>query len=112
MHEITLFAGITPRKGFFLFDVAPTREIEFPWRQAKKSLLIHFWPGKALVLGRWRWSGLSEEQALLQAVEGENVGAISESNTIRDKLRAAGRGLQRGNKESPENVNPLDDRLD
>lgn len=87
MHEITLFAGITPRKGLFLFDVAPTREIEFPWRVAKKSLLIHFWPGKALVFGRWRWSGLDEEKALYAALEGEEIGDIQEQSGVAKRLK-------------------------
>lgn len=73
-HELTLFWGITPRRGFFVFDKAPTREIEWPFRVCKKSILIHIWPGKALVIGRWQWSELSETEALLEALEGTNLG--------------------------------------
>jgi hypothetical protein len=80
MKEITLFAGVQKRKGLFswkglfLFDVAPTIEIEWPYRKCKHSLLIHFWPGKALTIGRWSWSGLSEQEALIAATEGYRIG--------------------------------------
>jgi hypothetical protein len=80
MHELTLFWGITSRKGLFswkglfLFDVAPTIEIEWPYRKCRHSLLFHFWPGKAFTIGRWSWSGLSEQEALIEATEGHKIG--------------------------------------
>lgn len=95
MHELTLFCGISQRKGLFswkglfLFDIAPTIEIEWPYRKCRHSLLIHFWPGKALTIGRWSWSGLSEQEALIAATEGYNIGAWNDKKdsgvTRRDK---------------------------
>ena len=105
MHEVTFFVGVTPRRGLFLFDIAPTREIEYPWRVAKRCLLIHFWPGKALVIGRWKWSGMEEDAALLAALEGDNIGTIQQVS-FAEKLRAAGRGLSRSSEESSENEHP------
>lgn len=89
MHELTLFTGIIPRKGLFLFDIAPTREIEFPWRAAKRCLLIHIWPGKAIVIGRWRWSGLDEHEALLAALEGEEIGDVQQQSGFGERLKEA-----------------------
>lgn len=80
MHELTLFAGITQRKGLFswkglfIFDIAPTKEIEWPYRKCNHSFVIRLWSGRALVIGRWNWSGLSEAEALLEAMEGINLG--------------------------------------
>lgn len=87
MYELTLFAGVQKRKGLFswkglfLFDIAPTIEIEWPYRKCRHSLLIQFWPGKALTIGRWSWSGQSEMQALLEAVEGDNLGVWKPEKT-------------------------------
>lgn len=80
MHELTLFAGITKRKGLFswkglyLFDVAPTNEIEWPYRKCKHSVILRLPKGRALVIGRWSWSVVSEAQALIDALEGINLG--------------------------------------
>ena len=80
MHELTLFCGVIHRKGLFsvkglyLFDVAPTKEIEWPYRISKRSIQIRLPRGKALCIGRWSFSGMSETEALLSALEGINLG--------------------------------------
>lgn len=80
MHELTLFAGIIQRRGLFSWkglyciDVAPTKEIEWPYRECKHSIIIRIWSGKAICFGRWKFSGMSETEALLSALEGTNLG--------------------------------------
>lgn len=54
---------------------APTFEIEAPFRVCKHCLIVRLKPFKtALVLGRWRPSGLSEDAALRQALSARIVG--------------------------------------
>jgi hypothetical protein len=67
---------------------APTREIEAPFRVSLRSIVLRLWPlRRALVVGRWHPSGLSEEEALQAAVAGHEVGlstVVDDGTTIID----------------------------
>jgi hypothetical protein len=69
---------------------APTREIEPPFRVSLRSVVLRLWPSRrALVVGRWQPSGLSEEEALQAAVGGHSVGldtACDDGTTIIDNF--------------------------
>lgn len=82
MHGKNLFAGIIPVKGFFVFDTAPTREIEEPFRQCRRSLIIHHWPGKAIVLGKWGKEAPedTEQQKILEALGGRKYETTETGN--------------------------------
>lgn len=72
MHGKRLFTGIVHVKGLFVFHMSTMTEIEYPWRICDHALHIHFWPGKALVVGRWK-EGLGETGNLLRAIRGRRV---------------------------------------
>lgn len=65
------FHVVDLQPGPFL-HTAPTQEIEEPFRSST-SLIVRFWPGKGLVIGWWRDSGMDEEEALLAALDGWGV---------------------------------------
>lgn len=74
---------------------APTFEIEPPFRVCKRCLLIRIKPFQtALVVGRWRPSGLSEDAALRQALSArivgldEPTGLEEHRRTVRDNIAA------------------------
>lgn len=48
---------------------ANTNEIEPPYRWAY-SWILRIWPGKGIVLGRWKDLGRTEREALLAATQG------------------------------------------
>lgn len=77
-------------KGFFVFDVAPTREIEEPFRECKRSLIIHCWPGKAIVLGKWGPEAPEDQEVykLLAALDGREVGEIEKQEEKADQPEA------------------------
>lgn len=64
-----------------LLHTAQTDEIEPPYRQSK-SLIVKVWPGKGLVLGRWRNTYRNESDALYTAVQG--YGNALSTDEIRD----------------------------
>ena len=70
MHGEHLFTGIIYVRGAPLIHVAPTTEIEHPWRKCKRSVIIRLWKGKALVLGFWRDNDKPWHDSLLEAVNG------------------------------------------
>jgi hypothetical protein len=82
-HDVGPFFGFTinliPKAPFL--HTAPTDELEFPYRTAR-SLVVKFWPGKGLVLGRWRHTGRTETEALLIATQGHEDALSTED--IRD----------------------------
>jgi len=75
MHGKDLFIGIISVRGFFVFDIAPTREIEEPFRDCKRSLIIHCWPGKAIVVGKWGPEAPEDHEVykLMEAIEGREI---------------------------------------
>jgi hypothetical protein len=72
MHGNRLFTGIVHVKGRFVFHMSTMTEIEHPWRICDHALHVHFWPGKALVIGKWK-PGLGETGNLLRAIRGRRV---------------------------------------
>jgi hypothetical protein len=74
-HTVNLQPG-TP-----LFHRAPTDEIEPPYRRSN-SLIIKIWPGKGIVLGRWRQTYRKESDALYTALQG--YGNAMSTDDIRD----------------------------
>jgi hypothetical protein len=60
---------------------APTDEIEPPYRRSN-SVIIKIWPGKGIVLGRWRNTWRSESDALYTALQG--YGNALSTDDIRD----------------------------
>jgi hypothetical protein len=69
-HGKYLFTGIENVKGYFVFDIAPIYEIEYPWRICNFALYVHIWPRKALVFGWWKNKKTSVDQHLLDAMRG------------------------------------------
>lgn len=49
-----------------------TKEIEEPFRHGR-SIVVRLFRGWAVVIGRWRHRDISEEDALLDALDGENL---------------------------------------
>lgn len=60
-HWISLDAS-SPR-----FHRAPTQEMDEPYRRSN-SLVVRFWGERGLVLGWWRDTGYTEDQATLQGL--------------------------------------------
>jgi hypothetical protein len=81
---------VTPEAGWAW--CAPTFEIEPPFRVCKRCLIVRLKPFKtALVLGRWRPSGLSEDAALRQALSARIVDLDEPADhrrTVRDNIAA------------------------
>lgn len=72
-------------KQFPMFYLAPTQEIDSPFRRSNRSLVIHI--GRhALVIGRWRHSGLDEEKALLASIEGVEDYVLDSGGHIRSEF--------------------------
>lgn len=62
--------AIRVRKGTPLHHRAHTQEVDEPFRSSL-SHVLHLWPtGLAIVTGRWQDSGLTEDEALLVALDG------------------------------------------
>lgn len=59
--------NLRPKSPFL--HTAPTNEIEPPYRWSF-SRVVKIWPGKGIVLGRWRYIDRSEKEALLTALQG------------------------------------------
>lgn len=51
----------------------PTHEIDHPYRWANSHILRLPWSSKGLVLGWWRNTTRTEEQAILDAMEGRRM---------------------------------------
>jgi hypothetical protein len=64
-----------------LIHRAPTDEIEPPYRRSN-SVIIKIWPGKGIVLGRWRHTWRNESDALYTALQG--YGNALSTDDIRD----------------------------
>jgi hypothetical protein len=60
---------------------APTDEIQPPYRRSN-SFIIKIWPGKGIVLGRWRHTWRNESDALYTALQG--YGNALSTDDIRD----------------------------
>lgn len=72
-HGKKLFTGIEQVRGFFLFDISSVHEIEHPFRKCRYAVFLHFWPGKALVLGVWGQRKASLEAHLIEALDGRKI---------------------------------------
>lgn len=81
------------------FHLAPTREIEPPFRVCLRSVVFRLWPtGRAWVFGHWQPSGLTETEALQRALAGRMVDLDTDvdldladpetQRTIRDNIAA------------------------
>lgn len=94
MRGKNLFTGLIPVKGFFVFDVAPTREVEEPFRECKYSLIVHCWPRKAIVLGKWGSEAPEghETRKILSALSGREVGDIEKQQEEKEYRSQADRG--------------------
>jgi hypothetical protein len=64
-----------------LLHSAPTDEIEPPYRRSN-SRILKIWPGKGIVLGRWRQTYRNESAALYSAIQG--YGNALSTDEIRD----------------------------
>jgi hypothetical protein len=74
MHGNKLFAGLQQVKWYTPpLWITSVTEIEHPWRICLHSVMIHFWWNKALLIGIWRESKLTEEQQLLFAMRGKII---------------------------------------
>ncbi|MER5754424.1 hypothetical protein [Streptomyces sp. NPDC002088] len=83
-HDVGPFFAHTVnlKPGAPFLHTAPTDEIEPPYRQSN-STVIKIWPGKGIVLGRWRNTWRSESDALYTAVQG--YGNAMSTDAIRDR---------------------------
>jgi hypothetical protein len=72
------FIDLAPKTP--LLHTAPTDELDPPYRRSS-SWIIRIWR-KGVVFGRWRHTGRSEKEALLEAVRGTEDALTTDS--IRD----------------------------
>ncbi len=78
-----LFAHtVNLKPGSPFLHTATTNEIEPPYRHSN-SVIIKIWPGKGLVLGRWRRTWRNENEALYAAIQG--YGDALSTDDIREK---------------------------
>ncbi|MFE9525109.1 hypothetical protein [Streptomyces sp. NPDC006631] len=82
-HDVGPFFAhlLNLKPGAPFLHTAPTDEIERPYRRSK-SVVVKIWPGKGLVLGRWRNTWRNENDALYTAVQG--YGNALSTDDIRD----------------------------
>jgi hypothetical protein len=82
-HDVGPFFAHTVnlKPGTPLVHRAPTDEIEPPYRRSN-SVIVKIWPGKGIVLGRWRNTWRNESDALYTAVQG--YGNALSTDDIRD----------------------------
>lgn len=73
-HGKRLFIGIESVSGLFIYDIASVHEIEHPFRKCDKALYLHLWPGKAVVLGKWKDKIKPLEDHLIEALRGRIIG--------------------------------------
>jgi hypothetical protein len=69
-HECTLFWQMLPQKATRIFSLAPSHELEEPFRTSK-SLVVKVWKDKVLVLGCWRKTGYDIDTGLAKALRGD-----------------------------------------
>lgn len=72
------------KPGAPFLHTAPTDELEIPFRRSN-SLVVKIWPGKAIVLGRWRHTGRTETEGILTALQGHENALTTDE--IRDTPR-------------------------
>lgn len=75
------FQLIRLKRGTPFAHRAPTYEISPPYRRST-SLILHVWPGHGLVIGIWKRSGLSEEEALRAATQAEDHDPLDEDGHL------------------------------
>lgn len=82
-HDVGPFLAHTVnlKPGTPLVHRAPTDEIQPPYRRSN-SVIVKIWPGKGIVLGRWRHTWRNESDALYTAVQG--YGNALSTDDIRD----------------------------
>src|SRR5215467_2824432 len=69
-----IFAGkLYLKKNAPLFHLAPTTEIEYPWRVCKNSLVIKYFPKRGIVLGMWQKNNREWHETVLDILEGRYV---------------------------------------
>lgn len=79
-HGKYLFVGKLYLKEAPLIHLAPTTEIEYPWRVCKKSMIIRYRKNKGIVIGLWRKNKKDWSETVLEALKGRNLG-IPEKET-------------------------------
>ena len=61
--------------------LATTHEVDEPFRLSR-SLILRLWGSKGVVLGWWRDTDRSEEQALLDALHGQETDVLDEDGFL------------------------------
>lgn len=61
-----------PLRGAPLFERANTNEVEWPYRRGR-GVMLRIGRFRAIALGRWRDEERDEDEALLEALEGEEM---------------------------------------
>ena len=57
-----------------LVHVAPTRELEYPYRTSQRSLILKLTRTRGIVLGWWKESGMNEYDHLMAAIDWQEKG--------------------------------------
>src|ERR1700683_2359614 len=64
-----------------IFHLAPTTEIEHPWRVCPKSLVIRLPKSRGIVIGKWRSNIRPWEETLLEILKGREIYFAQEENS-------------------------------
>lgn len=73
------------KKGTPLAHRASTQELEEPFRLSPRSLVLRYWPTTyGTVIGRWKDSGYSEEQAFFAGLDGYEADPLDSEGRLLD----------------------------
>ena len=70
-----------------LVHLAPTQELDDPFRTSPHSLVVRLWPSRrGLVIGWWHNGGLSEGEALRAGIWAHGTDVLDDSGHILDEF--------------------------
>jgi hypothetical protein len=73
------------KRGTAFLHTATTFEIVEPFRRSQ-SIIVHCWPGRGLVVGFWRRTGWTEEEALRAATQAEDFDPLDENGHLEPRF--------------------------
>jgi hypothetical protein len=93
-HGRPFFVGFNYlRSDAPIIHLAPTTEIEYPWRVCPKSLVIKLPKGRGMVMGKWKFNVRPWEETLLEILKGREIYFAEEEgqgNTAKQSLEYTG----------------------
>ncbi|GAA2321323.1 hypothetical protein GCM10010149_87920 [Nonomuraea roseoviolacea subsp. roseoviolacea] len=78
--------GIRLAPGSPFVHTSVTTEAKEPFRYGR-SLIVQYWPGRAVVLGRWEGRFDDEETALLAGVHGRPDEVLDEEGRLQERFK-------------------------